>query len=92
MVVTADVNANAVVVRAPSSSMSLIGELIRQLDQVPGAETVVKVFTVKNGDALKLTTSLQALFGGGANSTANGQVGAGNIAGSPQPLPALTVH
>ncbi len=81
VVVTADVNANAVVVRAPSSSMNLIGELIRQLDQVPGAETVVKVFTVKNGDALKLTTSLQALFGGGANSTANNQVGAGNLAG-----------
>lgn len=78
-VVTADANANAIVVRAPASSMALISELIRQLDQVPGAESVVKVFTIENGDALKLTTSLQSLFapsGGG-----NTQVGAGNLGG-----------
>ena len=80
VIVTADANANAIVVRAPSSSMSLIAELIRQLDQVPGADSVVKVFTIVNGDALKLTTSLQALFapatGGGGT-----QVGGGNLAG-----------
>ncbi len=62
LVVTADANANALIVRGPSSSMSLIGELIRQLDQVPGVEAVVKVFTIENGDALKLTTTLQELF------------------------------
>ncbi len=80
VVITADANANAIIVRAPTHSISLIAELIRQLDQVPGAESVVKVFTIENGDALKLTTSLQALFapttGGG-----NTQVGAGNLAG-----------
>ncbi len=80
VVVASDVNANAIVVRAPASSMPLIAELIRQLDQVPGAESVVKVFTIENGDALKLTTSLQTLFapasGGGGT-----QVGAGNFAG-----------
>ena len=62
LVVTADANANAVIVRGPSSSMSLIAELIRQLDQVPGVESLVKVFTIENGDALKLSTSLQELF------------------------------
>lgn len=71
VVVTADANANALIVRGPISSMSLIGELIRQLDQVPGVESVVKVFTVENGDALKLTTSLQTLF-----APATGQGGA----------------
>ncbi len=80
VVVTADANANAIIVRAPSASMSLIGELIRQLDQVPGAESVVKVFTIENGDALKLTTSLQTLFGTTANG-GTGQVGTGNLAG-----------
>jgi len=79
VVVTADANANAIVVRAPASSMSLISELIRQLDQVPGAESVVKVFTVENGDALKLTTSLQELFA--AETSGGGQIGAGNVAG-----------
>ncbi|TVP98327.1 MAG: general secretion pathway protein GspD [Planctomycetaceae bacterium] len=62
LVVTADANANAIIVRGPSSSMSLIGELIRQLDQVPGVETVVKVFTIENGDAVRLNTALQELF------------------------------
>jgi general secretion pathway protein D len=80
VVVTADANANAIVVRGPSTSMPLISELIRQLDQVPGAESVVKVFTIENGDALKLTTSLQSLFAP-SGSTGNTQVGAGNLAG-----------
>jgi len=62
LVVTADANANAIIVRGPSSSMSLIAELIRQLDQVPGVETVVKVFTIENGDAVRLNTALQELF------------------------------
>lgn len=74
VVVTADANANALIVRGPSSSMSLIAELIRQLDQVPGVESVVKVFTVENGDALKLTTSLQTLF---APATGQGAAGGG---------------
>ncbi len=76
VVVTADANANALIVRGPISSMSLIGELIRQLDQVPGVESVVKVFTVESGDALKLTTSLQTLF-----APATGQGGAGGGGG-----------
>lgn len=76
VVVTADANANALIVRGPISSMSLIAELIRQLDQVPGVESVVKVFTVENGDALKLTTSLQTLF-----APATGQGGAGGGGG-----------
>lgn len=78
VVVTADANANALIVRGPSASMSLIAELIRQLDQVPGVESVVKVFTVENGDALKLTTSLQTLFAPatGQGGAAGGQGGA----------------
>lgn len=77
VVVTSDANANAIVVRGPSSSMSLIGELIRQLDQVPGVESVVKVFTIENGDAVQLSTALQQLF----SQSANQGVGQGNLAG-----------
>jgi type II secretory pathway component GspD/PulD (secretin) len=71
--VRADANANALVVRAPAASMPLISELIRQLDQLPGAETVVKVFQLENSDAGTLTQALTDLFsnqqqgGGGAN-------------------------
>lgn len=79
-VVTADSNANALVVRAPSEGMTLIAELIRQLDQPAGIDSLVKVFTVENGDATKLTTALQNLFGADA-STAGTSVGAANQAG-----------
>lgn len=77
-VVTADVNSNAVVVRAPAASMPLIGELIRQLDQAPGIDSLVKVFTIENGDALQLVTALQSLFGDDA-ATFGTSVGAGNL-------------
>ncbi|MEZ6087241.1 MAG: secretin N-terminal domain-containing protein [Pirellulaceae bacterium] len=77
VVVTADANVNAIVVRAPSVSMPLIGELIEQLDQLPGAESVVKVFTIINGDASKLATSLQELFSAEGQTD---QAGTGNLA------------
>lgn len=62
-VITADPNVNALVVKAPSNSMPLIAELIRQLDQPPGAESIIKVFTIENGDATSLAQALQELFG-----------------------------
>ena len=82
VVVTADSNVNALVVRAPSTSMPLIGELINQLDQLPGAESVVKVFTIVNGDATQLATSLQELFaldGQNGNTATNANLAALNL-------------
>ncbi len=61
--VSADVSINALIVRAPSRSMGLIEELIKQLDQPPIAEAVVKVFEIANGDASSLAQMLQTLFG-----------------------------
>ncbi|EMI46482.1 secretin N-terminal domain-containing protein [Rhodopirellula sp. SWK7] len=81
-VVTADNNANAIVVRAPSEGMPLIAELIRQLDQAPGIDSLVKVFTIENSDAAQLTTALQNLFGDDASSSGT-SIGAGNQAGLP---------
>lgn len=80
-VVTADAGANAIVVRAPAASMPLIAELIRQLDKAPGIESLVKVFTIQNGDALQLTAALQDLFGTDAATTGT-SVGAGNLPSS----------
>lgn len=80
--VTADSGANAIVVRAPSASMPLIAELIRQLDKAPGIDSLVKVFTIQNGDATQLTTALNSLFGDEAATTGT-QIGAGNLAGLP---------
>ena len=63
VVVTANAANNTIVVRAPSKSMALIATLIEQLDQLPGAEAAIKVFTIKNGDATSLATVIQQLFG-----------------------------
>lgn len=80
--IRADANANALVVRAPSASMPLISELIRQLDQLPGAETVVKVFQLENSDATALAQNLNDLF----SSQQQGQGGQGGVNLSLAPL------
>ncbi len=74
--VTADLRANALVVTGPPENMELIGELIRQLDQLPSAEAQLKVFTIINADATSLVQVLEDLFGqqGGAGQTTQ-QVG-----------------
>jgi general secretion pathway protein D len=61
--VSADDNANALIVKAPESTMGLVEALISQLDKVPEAESQIKVFQIRNGDATNLTAMLQQLFG-----------------------------
>ncbi len=63
VVITSDTNNNALVVRAPAQSMLLIGKLIEELDQTPGAEARIKVFQLQNGDATTMAQTLQGLFG-----------------------------
>ncbi len=61
--ITADPNANMLIVSAPAESMELIEALIRQLDQLPAAEALVKVYTIFNSDAEGLAAMLETLFG-----------------------------
>jgi len=61
--VNADPRANALIVRGPSASMELMAALIDQLDQLPDAAASIKVFTLTNGDAQTIITTLQQLFG-----------------------------
>jgi type II secretion system protein D len=61
--ITADTNANALIVRGPSESMDLIAALVYELDRLPNTEGQIKVFTIINGDATALQTMLQTLFG-----------------------------
>lgn len=63
VIITADPSVNALVVRAPASSMALIDQLIKELDQLPSAEAVIKVFQLQNGDATTMAQTLQGLFG-----------------------------
>ncbi len=76
--VTADRNSNSLIVRGPENSMELIGELIAQLDRLPNAETLIKVFAVENADAQSLLDTLESLF----LTTQNQQQGGGNNGGT----------
>jgi type II secretory pathway component GspD/PulD (secretin) len=60
--VSADNSSNSLVVTGPASSMNLIETVIVQLDQIPNADTQIKVFQILNGDAQTLLTMLQSLF------------------------------
>ncbi|OHB72601.1 MAG: hypothetical protein A2V70_09340 [Planctomycetes bacterium RBG_13_63_9] len=60
--ITADVRANALVVSAPTESMTLIEALIQRVDKLPAAEAQIKVFTIVNGDATNLIEMLETLF------------------------------
>ena len=80
--ITADQRANTLIVTAPADSMDLIAALIQQLDQMPTAESQIKVFSIVNGDATALIQMLQTLFGQQRVITAGG--GGGNAgAGGP---------
>jgi general secretion pathway protein D len=80
--ITADSRANTLLVSAPSESMELIAALIRQLDQMPSAESQIKVFEIKNGDAVNLIQMLETLFGQTVRTGGGGGGGAGGGANS----------
>ena len=67
--VTADSNSNSLVVTGPKESLPLIEALVQQLDRLPNAETLIKVFEIINGDAQTLLDMLEALFGAGDAAT-----------------------
>lgn len=71
--VTADSRSNTLLVSSPPETMPLVEALIKQLDQLPVAESQVKVFNIVHSDAYALRTMLQELFG----STTSGTGGMG---------------
>lgn len=69
--ITPDPRMNALIVTAPEASLSLISELIKQLDKPTNQVAEIKVFTLSNADASLMVQQLQALF----NVAATGQGG-----------------
>src|SRR5262249_31740152 len=61
--ITADARGNTLLVSAPAESMELIAALIRQMDQVPSSVSQIKVFEIRNGDAVSMVQMLESLFG-----------------------------
>ena len=72
--ITPDARANTLVVSASEQSMTLIEELIKQLDRQTTTVSEIKVFTLANADAEQMVTQLNALF----NNTQQGQGQGGN--------------
>ncbi|QEG23212.1 secretin N-terminal domain-containing protein [Mariniblastus fucicola] len=83
--VTPDSASNSIIVRGPASAMPLVAELIKQLDRLPNAETMIKVFQIVNGDAEQLLTMLESIFG------ADDAQGQQNQTGALAELPLQTV-
>jgi general secretion pathway protein D len=78
--VTADSRSNAILLSAPAESIDLLEALIKELDQLPGAEAQIKVFQIANGDATDMMNTLQTLFS--AQGGTSGSQG-GNMAMTP---------
>ena len=74
--ITSESRGNSLIVTAPVDTMVLIETLIAQLDQLPTAESRIRVFTLANGDASTLATLLTNLFG---TTTAATGTGAGQL-------------
>jgi len=66
VIVVADARSNTLLVTAPPETMPLIEAIIAQLDQLPSAESRIRVFTLANANAYELTTLLINLFTTGA--------------------------
>ncbi len=79
--IQADTRSNMLIVSAPADTMPVIAALIAQLDQLPAAESQIKLFTLVHADAYTLTTMLTNLF---ATTTAGGGGFGGGAAGSNQ--------
>lgn len=73
--VTADSRSNSLIVSAPSETMPLVETLIMQLDQLPSAQSFIKLFTIVNGEAYSLAETLRELFGTTTGTTGATQSG-----------------
>lgn len=82
--ISADSRANTLLVSAPAESMELIAALVSQLDHLPSSTSEIKVFEIKNGDAVSMVTMLTTLFGQQQQRVTVNQGGGGPFGGGPQ--------
>ncbi len=59
---TPDLRTNAIIVSAPAESLSMIRDLITQLDSAESGSKRVRIFELTNADALQMATILADLF------------------------------
>jgi type II secretion system protein D len=88
VVASADTRTNSVVVSGPPETLTVIAQVIKELDENPAAERRIFVYALKNANATNLKTILNNLFQemaslnqqvtGGRSSTTGGQRNAGS--------------
>ena len=59
---TPDIRTNTVIIRAPGDSMQMLVEMILDLDETSTGSKSLRVFTLKNADAMAMRTILRDLF------------------------------
>jgi general secretion pathway protein D len=76
----ADTRTNSVVVRAASTVMTSIEQMIKGLDSNPARNKQVYVYTLENADPEEVTTVIEGLFGGqsGSRSATTGRTSTRN--------------
>ena len=60
--VVADVRTKCVIIRAKTLDFELIEPLIKQLDQIPTVVSAIRVFPLKNTDAVEIANNIKDLF------------------------------
>ncbi len=73
----ADVRTNSVLVAAGEQKLAIIDDLVREIDRQVNDMLVVKIYDLKNADAVQMTTVLQALFRPQVQATQNTGRGGG---------------
>src|ERR1035437_6535717 len=64
---SADDRTNTLVVTGPTATLTVIADVVRQLDSNPSQTSVVKVYAVRNGQAQHMQDVLNTLFGTGSS-------------------------
>lgn len=67
--VNGDPRSNTIIITAPATSLDLVEQIVRRLDQPSSTVATIKHFTLKNADATSVAALLNELFG----DTATGQ-------------------
>ncbi|MDB5334810.1 MAG: type and secretion system protein, partial [Planctomycetaceae bacterium] len=65
--ITADGRTNSLMVTAPEESMTILEEMIKQLDRPTSTVAEIKVFSLQNSDAKSMVVLMEALFANAAN-------------------------
>ena len=66
---SADQRTNTVVVTGPTDTLTVIEDMLKQLDANPASEQTFFIYPLKNGQAMDMQATLNSLFGGGTTSS-----------------------